>query len=269
MTARRKPSFASLLRRTSRERDEADAAAPPGPAEGAFSVDPARVRLWPSGPAAPTPEECRDRITAIARDGQIEPVVVRPVFDDHHIEYEVIAGAADYVAVQYLHDAAIPDLELLVRVELADDAEAERLAASERDSPDVLPAVIREAFGGAVLSADAVDDLRARLEGPFAPAILATAAQIAQAQAARRGDGLPPYEAGEVLWMIEAVGQPDQASPAETLSLAIVDAGERTVTIRLEAEEALSPEMLARVVKAMIDGAAADGIAVTWGGGIE
>ena len=36
------------------------------------------------------------------------------------------------------------------------------------------------------------------------------------------------------------------------------------VTFRLDAADDLPPEMLARVVKAMIDGAAADGISVNW-----
>ncbi|HEX4696018.1 ParB N-terminal domain-containing protein [Sphingomonas sp.] len=266
MTARRsKPSFASLLRRASQpDPDHAPVlTAPPEPGT-AFAVDPGCVRLWHGGGDAPTPEECRDRITAIARDGQSEPVTVRPVFDDRDIEYEVIAGARDYVAVRYLHDTAIPDLDLLVRVELVDDEGAERLAGGDPGEVDGLPDVVRDAFGDAALAPAMLAEVRQGLGGPHAPAILATAAQIARAQAARRGDGLAPYPAAEVLRLLRIVEDEPEAL-AERLSLAILDASDRAVTIRLDAERDLSPEMLARVVKAMIDGAAADGIAVRWG----
>lgn len=265
MTARRdKPSFASLLRRASRpDPDHAPVLInAPGPG-GAFGVDPTRVRLWRGGGEPPSPEACRDQITAIARDGQVDPVTVRPVFDDRDIEYEVIAGARDYVAVRYLHHTAIPDLDLLVRVELLDDDGAERLAAGELGAANRLPDVIREAFGDAALPPELLAELQQKLDGPLAPAILATAAQIARAQAARQGDGLPPYPAAEVLRLLDVVGDEPEV-PAEQLSLAIVDASDRTVTIRLDAEHDLSPETLARVVKAMIDGAAAEGIAVRW-----
>ena len=50
----------------------------------------------------------------------------------------------------------------------------------------------------------------------------------------------------------------------DPLALSIVDAGSKAVTFRLEATDDLPPESLARIVKAMIDGAAADGIAVKW-----
>ena len=109
MTARRsKPSFASLLRTASRREEPAAPAELPLPgANGAFHVDPACVKLW-SGLIGPSPEECRDRIAAIVRDGQAEPVTVRPVFDDANYEYEVIAGARDYVAVKHLREIGDP-----------------------------------------------------------------------------------------------------------------------------------------------------------------
>ena len=50
-------------------------------------------------------------------------------------------------------------------------------------------------------------DLAGRLDGPLAPLILVTAGQIARAQDARRGDGLPPYPAAEVMRLIDAVGE--------------------------------------------------------------
>lgn len=259
MTARRsKPSFASLLRSASR-REEGPAPEPlprPG-ADGAFHVDPARVRLW-SGLAGPTPEECRDRINAIVRDGQAEPVTVRPVFDDEHYEYEVIDGARDYVAVRHLHDTAIPALELLVRVALVDDEGAGRLLA-ENSLPDPLTA----AFGGEMVPEDVAADLAARIDGPLGPLILATAGQIARAQAARSGDGLPPYPPAEVMRLIDAIGEDDQPAPVG-VSLAIAGADGKSVTFRIEADDDLPPDTLARIVKAMIDGAAADGIAVSW-----
>ena len=100
MTARRsKSSFASLLRPASR-RDRTVAG-------NGFRVDPTRVRLW-SGLAGPAMEDCRDRIDQIAREGQSEPVTVRPVFDDEHYEYEVIAGARDWVAVRHLRETVMP-----------------------------------------------------------------------------------------------------------------------------------------------------------------
>lgn len=254
MTVRR--SFASLLRSSSRrDGDSAPVELPLPGTDGAFHVDPTRVRLW-SGLVGPTPEECRDRINAIVRDGQAEPVTVRPVFDDAHDEYEVIAGARDYVAVRHLRESAIPALELLVRVALVDDDGVGELATGT-----VLPGPLAAAFGDEAVPGDVAADLAARLDGPLAPVILATAAQIARAQAARRGDGLPPYPPAEVMRLIDAIGADDAAEP---LSLSIVAASAESVTFRIGAEVGLPPEMLARVVKAMIDGAAADGIAVTW-----
>lgn len=256
MTARRsKPSFASLLRSASRRDDDSVRPELPLPGtDGAFHVDPTRVRLW-SGLVGPTPEECRDRINAIVRDGQAEAVTVRPVFDDAYYEYEVIAGAREYVAVRHLRETAIPALELLVRVALVDDD-----GAGELVTGGGLPAPVVAAFGGAVPDDMAVD-LATRLDGPLAPVIIATAAQIARAQAARRGDGLPLYPASEVMRLIDAI-EVDEG--AERLSLSIVAASAGTVTFKVGGEEDLSPEMLARIVKAMIDGAAADGIAVRW-----
>ena len=259
MTARRsKPSFASLLRAASRRgEDEPPADLPLPGADGAFHVDPGRVRLW-SGVAGPSPEECRDRINAIVRDGQAEPVTVRPVFDDAHYEYEVIAGARDYVAVRHLRETAIPALELLVKVELVDDDGAGRIAGGT-----VLPDAVAAAFGGEPVPDETAAELAARLDGPLAPLILVTAGQIARAQDARRGDGLPPYPASEVMRLIDAIGE-EPAPPS--LSLSIDDADDTSVAFRLAAGESLPPEILARVVKAMIDGAAADGVAVTWNG---
>ncbi len=265
MTAPRssKPSFASLLRSMSRRQDDADEAVPTADPPGSFRVDPARVRLW-SGLEGPTPEECRDRITVIAREGQREPVTVRPVFDDALFEYEVIAGARDWVAVRQLRDVAIPHLDLLVRVELVDDDGAGQLATEEPAPPQpVLPGPIVAALGGEALPADVAADLAERLDGPLAPAILATARQIARAQDARRSDGLPPYPAGEVMRLIDAVGMADAPPPLD-VSLSIVDASANGVTFRIGADGELPPETLARVVKAMIDGATEDGIAVTW-----
>lgn len=257
MTApRRKPSFASLLRRASR-RDEPEADGASG-----FYVDPDRVRLW-GALAAPSAEECADNVDHIARNGQTEPVTVRPVFDDNHFEYEVIAGARAWVAVRHLRETAMPDLGLLVRVELVDDAAAVDLA-TPAPVAEVEPDLIAAAFGAETVPADYADDLAARLEGPFAPVILATAVQIARAQVARRGDGLPLYPAAEVKRLFDAVST---EPPHAAVSLSIVDASASGVTFSLAAADDMPPEMLARIVKAMIDGAAADGIAVGWATG--
>ena len=118
------------------------------------------------------------------------------------------------------------------------------------------------AFGDEAIPADVAAELQEKLDGPFAPVILATAVQIARAQDARRGDGLPPYPVAEVKRLIDAVSS--KPPVAEPLSLGIVDANATGVTFRLEATDDLSPETLARAVKAMIDGAAADGIPITW-----
>lgn len=261
MTARRsKPSFASLLRLASGRNDDAEPVAPD--LNGAFRVDPSRVRLW-GGLAAPTVDECRDRIGAIAREGQIEPVTVRPVFDDALYEYEVIAGARDWVAVRHLREVATPLLDLLVRVALVDDDGAGQLANPDPEPIHPLPGPLVDAFSGDVLPDETVADLIQRLDGPMAPALLATAGQIARAQDARRSDGLPPYPASEVMRLIDAVGQPEQ-SPALEVSLRIVDATASGVTFSVTTADELPPEALARIVKAMIDGAAADGIAVSW-----
>jgi len=267
MTARRssKPSFASLLRSVSRRYDEeADAESAATDPIGSFRVDPTRVRLW-SGLVGPTAEECRDRIAAIVREGQTEPVTVRPVFDDAMVEYEVIAGTRDWIAVRHLRDTAMPDLDLLVRVELVDDDRAGQLATGALPVADdlALPDAIVTALGGETLPDHVAADLVERLDGPVAPAILATARQIARAQEARMNDGLPPYSAGEVMRLLDTVGVED-TPPAIGVALSIVSAGASGVTFQVEAADALPPEMLARIVKAMIDGAVADGIAVTW-----
>ncbi|MBS0477918.1 MAG: ParB N-terminal domain-containing protein [Proteobacteria bacterium] len=260
MTARRgKTSFASLLRLASGRNEEHEAPAPA--LEGAFRVDPDRVRLW-SGLAAPTVEECRDNVAVIAREGQIEPVTVRPVFDDTLYEYEVIAGARDWVAVRHLREVATPRLDLLVRVALVDDDRAGQLANPEPPRL-ALPEPIIAALGGETLPEDVAVDLAERLAGPLAPAILATAVQIARAQDARRGDGLPPYPAGEVMRLLDTVGVEDAPSPID-VTLSIVDANATRVTFQIDAADELPPEALARIVKAMIDGAAADGVAVKW-----
>lgn len=281
MTARRssKPSFASLLRSMSRRYDEDDAVEPAeavaNDPPGSFRVDPDRVRLW-SGLIGPTAEECRDRIAAIVRHGQVEPVTVRPVFDDSLFEYEVIAGARDWIAVRHVRDTAMPDLDLLVRVELVDDDGAGQLATGQPAAADPLPPALPDpiaaALSGETLPDGVAAELLDRLDGPLAPAILAIAAQIARAQEARIGDGLPPYPAGEVMRLLDAAGivaepeaeaKPDPPPPLD-VSLSIVDAGASGVTFHVEAADDLTPETLARVVKAMIDGAAADGIAVRW-----
>lgn len=267
MTARRKTSFASLLRLASGREEDAEPATPN--LDGAFRVDPAQVRLW-SGLAAPTTDECRDNIAAIAREGQTEPVTVRPVFDDALYEYEVIAGARDWVAVCHLREVATPRLDLLVRVALVDDDGAERLANPDPEPLYPLPDALVDAFGGEALSDEVVVDLMERVDGPTGAVLLATAGQIARAQDARRGDGLPPYPAVEVMRLFDAVGQeaatppPVPAPPAAEVSLRIVDAKAGGVTFSLTAADGLPPEMLARIVKAMIDGAAADGVAVRW-----
>jgi ParB family chromosome partitioning protein len=157
----------------------------------------------------------------------------------------------------------MPRLDLLVRVELVDDEGAVDLTTRPDPSAEGLPEPIVAAFGDDAVPVDVAADLAERLDGPMAPVILATASQIARAQDARRGDGLPPYPAGEVMRLIDAIGLEDAPPPVE-VSLGIVDADAASVTFRLAGADDLPPEMLARIVKAMIDGAAADGIAVAW-----
>ncbi|MES2097616.1 MAG: ParB/RepB/Spo0J family partition protein [Pseudomonadota bacterium] len=332
MTARRaKPSFASLLRRAPPQVDddapdadpvERTPALPTPPQRDEwvyeamqFLVDPARVRIWPGNSrdyAELTPDNCRDLIDSIMREGmQKVAVIVRPVFDDATIEYEVISGTRRHFAVSHLRRTSMPDLRLLVQVEILDDEGAFRLADLEnrarRDVSDIerarsyvaaleshydgnaramaerlavplaslgrmirvahLPDSVIAAFGSpGDLSLDTAAMLAERLEGPMAPVILATAAQIARAQAGRRDDKLPPYTAAEVLKLIDDVSKGEEPAPPVSgkVALSVVAATADTLTVRLNAESAIGPETLAEIVKAMIDGAAARGVEIRW-----
>jgi ParB family chromosome partitioning protein len=328
MTARRaKPSFASLLRRASTPVEEPEAELEPEAPETPqrdewvfeamqFLVDPGRVRVWPGNSrdyAELTPDNCRDLIDSIVREGmQKVAVIVRPVFDDERIEYEVISGTRRHFAVSHLRRTTMPDLRLLVQVEILDDEGAFRLADLEnrarRDVSDIerarsyvaaleghyagdvaamaerlalpvaslnrmirvahLPDSVIAAFGSpGDLSLDTADMLAERLEGPMAPVILATAGQIARAQAGRRDDRLPPYTAAEVLKLIDDVSRgDDEPTPAVSgkVALSVIAATADTLTVRLNAESAIGAETLAEIVKAMIDGAAARGVEIRW-----
>lgn len=334
MTARRaKQSLASLLRRASAPVEEPEAeiapeapAPPPSPPPQKrdawvyeamqFLVDPARVRIWPGNSrdyAELTPDNCRDLIDSIVREGmQKVAVIVRPVFDDERIEYEVISGTRRHFAVSHLRRTTMPDLRLLVQVEILDDEGAFRLADLEnrarRDVSDIerarsyvaaleshydgnaramaerlavplaslgrmirvarLPDSVIAAFGSpGELTLDTAAMLADRLDGPMAPVILATAGQIARAQAGRRDDNLPPYTAAEVLKLIDDVAKGEDEAPppmSGKVAVSVVAATADTLTMRLNAESAIGPETLAEIVKAMIDGAAARGVEIRW-----
>lgn len=151
MTERRdKPSFASLFNRArAQQAGEAESLPthPPDPAVPTrqrdewvfetmqFLVDPARVRIW-SGNARVYGDlntgNCADLITSIAHEGmQKVAAIVRPIFDDSHYEYEVIAGARRHFAVSHLRATTMPSLRFLVQVEILDDEAAFRLSDLE------------------------------------------------------------------------------------------------------------------------------------------
>lgn len=328
MTARRdKPNFASLLRRASVGREEPDTEPDhrtpvletPRPRDEwayeamQFLVDPARVRIW-SGNSRNydelTAANCRDLIGSIVREGmQKVAAIVRPVFDDEQFEYEIISGTRRHFAVSYLRGTTMPDLRLLVQVEILDDEGAFRLADFEnrarRDLTDVeraksyaaalnrhyngdvaamaerlglpksslerliriatLPDIVVAAFGApGALSPDTAEELAERLDGPLAPVILATAGQIARAQSGRRDDNLPPYTGAEVMRLIDGVVDDVHPHALEQLTLNIDGASAERVTFTIDGGQPLEAEMLARIVKAMIDGAVAQGIAIRW-----
>ena len=146
---RDKPSFGSLFHRARAQQEreaappaaEADAGADPAE-PGAlayeamqFLVDPARVRIWSGnarGYSQLSVENCADLITSIAHEGmQKVAAIVRPVFDDAHYEYEVVAGARRHFAVSYLRAHGMPDLLYLVQVEILDDEAAFMLSDLE------------------------------------------------------------------------------------------------------------------------------------------
>lgn len=274
---RDKPSFASLLRRARGRQVEGapsggsapDLPTPPSPLPPSggrsfeamqFLVDPARVRIWPGNARAYdrlTPDNCRDLIASIARDGmQKVAAIVRPVFDDAHYEYEVVAGTRRHFAVSYLRATTMPDLRYLVQVEILDDEAAFMLAdlenrvradvteierargyalaldnyydghvgrmaqrlAIEREQlarmiriADLPDAVVAAFSDPADLTLDPAFVLAQALDGEDRPRILATAQQIARAQAARRADREPPYSAREVL--AQLLGVEEEALP--------------------------------------------------------
>jgi len=98
-------------------------------------VDPRRVRIWPGNArvyALLNEANCRDLIDSIlAEGGQKMPAIVRPVADDPHHDFEVIAGTRRHFAISWLRDHGRFDLHFLVQVEALDDEAAFRLADLE------------------------------------------------------------------------------------------------------------------------------------------
>lgn len=120
-----------------------------------FLVDPARVRIWPGNArtyARLTPANCRDLIASIAQEGmQKVAAIVRPVFDDEHYEYEVIAGTRRHFAISHLRAHGMPDLRYLVQVEILDDEAAFMLADLEnRVRADVSEIERARSYAGAL-----------------------------------------------------------------------------------------------------------------------
>ena len=193
-------------------------------------------------------------------------MTVRPVFDDALYEYEVIAGARDWVAVRHLRESRCRGSTCWCAVAMVDDDGARASWRTPTGTRSTLPDPLMAAFGG-----EAVARRRGRRSdrrgstGRWRRVSSRPPSQIARAQDARRGDGLPPYPVGRS----DAADRRGRCSDERRRAVAGVAAASSTraadaVTFRLDAADDLPPEMLARVVKAMIDGAAADGIAVTW-----
>ena len=320
--------------------DAPPVAAPPHPAPAAapaeqdkwafeamqFLVDPARVRIWPGNARAYgrlTPDNCRDLIASIAQEGmQKVAAIVRPVFDDAHYEYEVIAGSRRHFAVSHLRATTMPDLRYLVQVEILDDEAAFMLADLEnrvragvsdleraRNYAAALDlhydghvgrmaqrlALPRETLVEMIRIADLPDEvvdafadpaaltlapafaLAQALDGPERARILATAQQIARAQAARRADREPPYPTDEVIAQLlgtdvaetkaEAPPAPEPnaaelTAPDGRLVLSMPAVRPDRLTFHVHAGSGASADEVVEAVRAILDAAAQRGFSL-------
>ncbi len=257
-----------------------------------------------------TPQSRRDLINSIADDGQRVAAIVRPVFDDAHFLYEIIAGSRRLAAVAQLRATTRPDLRLLVRVEMVDDEAAYRLADLDQRACLPLAPINRarsyaraldEIYSGdqgrmadqlqlgedelaamlmvaripePVVAAFAAPDdltldtalaLARRSAEPDGLHLLATATQIAMAQAARRADGQPPYPADEVLRLLDPAAQ--AAAPTMTrgtpIRVEVTTLASRELVIRLTPRKAMSVKNYRLLIEAMLAGAGDAGFIVS------
>ncbi|MGN6821085.1 MAG: ParB/RepB/Spo0J family partition protein [Sphingomonas sp.] len=140
---------------------------------------------------------------------------------------------------------------------------AERLALSKSwlskmIRVSALPDQLLAAFGSpGDLHLKPAYTLAQKIDGPAGPLIMATAAQIARAQAARRVDGLAPYPAAEVLRQLNAAAAPSPEDAAElrgpTGRLAMTaNANKNTLTLKLHAGSGVTRKAITDAVRAAL-----------------
>ncbi len=109
--------------------------------------------------------------------------------------------------------------------------------------------------------------LAQKLDGATGPMILATAVQIARAQAARRADGLAPYSAAEVLRQLNdaAAGPADNGAelrgPTGRLAMS-ASANKNTLTLKLHAGSGVTRKALTDALRAALDAAEGKGFSL-------
>ena len=200
------------------------------------------------------------------------------------------------IQVEILDDEAafrLADLENRARKDVSDIERARNYAAALRDHYDghltrmaerlalskswlskmirvsALPDQLLAAFGSpADLHLKPAYTLAQKLDGAMGPMIIATATQIARAQAARRADGLAPYPAAEVLRQLNdaARAAPDDAAelrgPTGRLALS-ANANKNTLTLKLHAGSGVTRKAITDAVRAALDAAEAKGFSLS------
>lgn len=199
------------------------------------------------------------------------------------------------IQVEILDDEAafrLADLENRARKDVSDIERARNYAAALRDHYDghltrmaerlalskswlskmirvsTLPDQLLAAFGSpGELHLKPAYTLSQKLDGPAGPLIMATAAQIARAQAARRTDGLAPYPAAEVLRQLNDAANPSPEEAAElrgpTGRLAMTaNANRNTLTLKLHAGSGVTRKAITDAVRAALDAAEGKGFSL-------
>jgi ParB family chromosome partitioning protein len=93
-----------------------------------FSVDPCHVRIW-RGNARKSDYLNENNVSDLIESmkvagGQKVPAWIRPVHDDPHVDYEVIAGARRHFAVSYLRANGFPEMEFTAQIVNVSDEDA-------------------------------------------------------------------------------------------------------------------------------------------------
>jgi ParB family chromosome partitioning protein len=199
------------------------------------------------------------------------------------------------IQVEILDDEAafrLADLENRARKDVSDIERARNYAAALHDHYDghltrmaerlalskswlskmirvsALPDQLLAAFGSpSDLHLKPAYTLAQKLDGPAGAMIVATAVQIARAQAARRADGLAPYPAAEVLRQLNDAAAPSPEEAAElrgpTGRLAMTaNANRNTLTLKLHAGSGATRKAITDAVRAALDAAEAKGFSL-------